>query len=91
MKKLLFLFSLAISLVLLVASCSSDDDAKSNCESCTSGDGTFYELCENADGTYTAKQDGEATAIITEGELEGFTPKEVIELTCELDGGEITF
>ena len=89
MKKLLFLLSLAISLLFLLTACSSDDDAKSNCESCTSDLGNKFEICDNGDGTYTLTQAGE-TSTLTEGELEGFTPKEVVEFGCELDG-ELTF
>ena len=90
MKKILFLSSLILSLAVLTLSCSSDDDASSNCESCTSDLGNRFEICDNGDGTFTLTQP-DGTTTITEGELEGFTPKEVVELACELDGEEITF
>ena len=82
MKKILFLFSLAISLVVLFAACSSDDDANTKCDSCTI-DGEKAEICDNGDGTYTATYLGE-TETIQQSDLDTLelTAKEYIELVC---------
>ncbi len=87
MKKILL--PLTYALAFIFVACSSDDDANSNCESCTSDLGNKFEICDNGDGTFTLTQP-DGTTTITEGELEGFTPKEVIEFGCEFDGEEIT-
>ncbi|NAY91705.1 hypothetical protein GTQ34_07235 [Muricauda sp. JGD-17] len=83
MKKLIYC-TLAAS--LFVMACSKDDK---KCDSCTGASGTKYEICDNGDGTYSSRV-GDETTTITEGELEGFTPKQVVELACEIDG-ELTF
>ncbi|MEM8937898.1 MAG: hypothetical protein AAGC64_00970 [Bacteroidota bacterium] len=57
MKKILFLTSLTISLAVLTLSCSSDDDASSNCDSCTV-EGVKIEFCDNGNGTYIVKAQG---------------------------------
>lgn len=82
MKKIIALITLATALVFF--SCSNDDRSKSNCESCTSDAGNKFEICDNGDGTYTATGPG-GTETLTETQLEGFSPKDFVELACALD------
>ncbi|MDF0714834.1 hypothetical protein PY092_01630 [Muricauda sp. 334s03] len=82
MKKLVLT---ALVAAALMTSCSKDDGPK--CESCTSELGNKFEICDNGDGTYDATSGG-VTETITEGELEGFTPKQDVELSCALDSGQ---
>ncbi len=87
MKKILFLTSLTVSLAVLTLSCSSDDDANSNCESCTSDLGTKFEICDSRDGAYSLKVDGEETGTILQSQLEsaGFSStKEYIQTICTI-------
>ncbi|MFT0714017.1 hypothetical protein [Flagellimonas lutimaris] len=81
MKKLVL--SAVVAAALLTA-CSKDDEKK--CESCTSDLGNKFEICDNGNGTYDATSNG-VTQTITEAELEGFTPKQVVELSCQFDTG----
>ena len=58
--------------------------AKDGCEACTSELGNEFEICDNGDGTYDITSAG-VTTTISEGELEGFTPEEFVELACTFD------
>lgn len=91
MKKILFLSSLTFSLTVFTLSCSSDDDANSNCESCTSELGNEFKICNNGDGTYDGFINDELTGTIEESELEGLSPKIFVELGCENDVEDTTF
>lgn len=84
------IWSLAAAIVVVLLGCSNDDDAGSNCESCTSSAGTKLEICDNGNGTYDISDETE-TERITEEELLGLTPKLFIETACAIDGEEITF
>lgn len=78
MKKTLLFFALAAAVAF--TSCSKDDD-DNKCDSCTA-QGQKIEICDNGDGSYTiSTNDGAET--ITEAELGGLTPKQVVDLTCE--------
>ncbi len=81
MKKLVLMAAVATA---FLTACSKDDGPANKCESCTSEAGNKFEICDNGDGTYDATYAG-ATETITEGELEGLTPKEVVELSCAFD------
>lgn len=81
MKKLVLM---ALVATAFATSCSKDDGPSKDCESCTSEAGNKFEICDNGDGTYEATYAG-VTQTITEGELEGLTPKEVVELSCAFD------
>lgn len=67
----------------LFIGCSNEDDGP-KCESCTSEAGTTFRICEGSNGTYKLTGDGESTTI-TEGEMEGLTPKLYVESVCALD------
>lgn len=82
MKKLVLT---ALVAAAVMTACSKDDEPK--CESCTSEAGNKFEICDNGDGTYDVSYAG-ATETITEGELEGLTPKEVVELACAFDSDQ---
>ena len=74
----------AVLAAVFFAACSKDDGPAKNCESCTSEIGNEFEICDNGDGTYDFTQAGE-TATISEAELEGFSPKLIVESACEFD------
>ncbi|HKL89620.1 MAG: hypothetical protein ACX93O_10850 [Flagellimonas sp.] len=82
MKKLVFS---AIVAATLMSACSKDDEPSKKCDSCTSDLGNKFEICDNGNGTYDVSENGDPVETITKGELEGFTPKQVVELACEYD------
>jgi len=71
---------MALAATLAFTSCSKDDDDTNKCESCTANE-TKVEICENSDGTYTLTIDGEQSSVLES--LEGLTPKQVVDSTCE--------
>lgn len=75
-KPLLFL---ALAATVAFTSCSKDDD-DNKCESCSAND-TKVEICENGDGTYTLTVGGEESDTIDD--LQGLTPKQIADSTCE--------
>jgi len=79
MKKLVLT---AVIAAVFITACSKDDDKK--CEPCTSELGTKFEICDNGNGTYDVSYNG-IKATIKEGELEGFTPKQVVRSECDDD------
>ena len=57
-----------------------DDGSNKNCGSCQL-QGKKLEICKNENGTYTLTHDGKSETI-KESQLEGFTPKEFVEILC---------
>ena len=78
MKKIVLFMALAATVAF--SSCSKDDDDTIKCESCIAND-TKVEICENSDGTYTLTVNGEQSSVLES--LEGLTPKQVVDSTCE--------
>lgn len=70
----------AILVATLFTGCSKDDGSNKNCDSCQR-QGKKLEICKKENGTYTLTHDGESETI-TESQLEGFTPKEFVEILC---------
>jgi len=64
------------------SSCSSDDDDKQSCDTCTLQSQTV-EICDNGDDTYTLTAGGESETI-TKEELSGVSPEEFIGVICSL-------
>ena len=60
------------------------------CDSCISEIGNEFTICDNGDGTYNLSMNG-ITQTITEGELEGYLPDELIGIICQYDTGELQF
>lgn len=79
MKKLVF--SLIAVACLGFIGCSDDED-DNNCESCTALEQTI-EICDNGDGTFSVTS-ADGTETINESDLNGLTPKQVVDLTCAL-------
>lgn len=79
MKKLVLT---AVFAAAFMTACSKDDEPK--CEFCTSKLGNKFEICENDNGTYKVTAGG-VTETITQEELEGFSPKQKVELACAFD------
>ena len=69
---------MAMAGTVAFTSCSKDDD-DNKCESC-SVDESRVEICDNGDGTYTLSIGEEQSTI---EDLEGLTPKQVVDATCE--------
>jgi hypothetical protein len=82
MKKLVLM---VVATTAFIAACSKDDEPSKKCDSCTSDLGNKFEICDNGNGTYDVSENGDPVETITKGELEGFTPKQVVELACEYD------
>ncbi len=85
MRKIVLAFT---ALGLIAVSCSKDDDAKSNCESCVYN-GETIEICPSGDDEYTVTA-GPLKDTVTKAELDAFelTPKEYVLLLCA--AGDIT-
>ncbi|PWL39913.1 hypothetical protein DKG77_03535 [Flagellimonas aquimarina] len=85
MKKTIFSLAMIASIALI--GCSNDDGAKIKCDSCVLGDGKA-EICDNGDGTFTAKHGGE-TVELTQEDLDALelTAKEYILLVCAVGTG----
>ncbi len=75
-----FLF-LALAATFAFSTCSSDVDGGYSCESCMAQE-VSVEICDNGDGTYTPTVDG-VWQTLQESELEGLTPKQLGDSTCE--------
>jgi len=76
---------MVVATTAFIAARSKDDEPSKKCDSCTSDLGNKFEICDNGNGTYDVSENGDPLETITKGELEGFTPKQVVELACEYD------
>lgn len=70
---------MALAGTVAFTSCSKDDD-DNKCESCSVED-SKVEICDNGDGTYSFTIGGEKQEPLED--LEGLTPKQVVDATCE--------
>ena len=77
-KSILFL---ALFATVAFTSCSKDDD-DNGCKSCTAAD-QKVEICDNGDGTYDLTVGGESAGTLDESDLEGMSPQQVVDATCE--------
>ncbi len=78
MKKSLYLLTLIC--ISICIGCSSDDNDKNKCESCT-GTNIAYELCDNGNGIYTLSK-GEVSQTLTDADLLGISIKEYVNILC---------
>lgn len=67
----------------LLFGCSNEDDGP-KCESCTSAAGNTFRICESGNGNYKLTS-GDESKTITKEEMEGRTPKVVVEAECAKD------
>ena len=76
-KAVLFL---ALAATVSFTSCSKDDD--NECKSCTASN-QKVEICDNGDGTYELTVGGESAGTLDESDLDGLSPQQVVDATCE--------
>ncbi len=82
MKKCILGMAMLATMALSFTSCSDDDDAAANCDTCTA-QGQVIEICDNGDDTYTLSVGGE-TETVSAAELQGVSPEDFIGLICTL-------
>lgn len=82
MKKCILGMAMLVTMALSFTSCSDDDDAANDCETC-SAQGQEIEICDNGDDTFTLTVGGESETVSAE-ELQGVSPEDFIGLICTL-------
>ncbi|NNG09605.1 MAG: hypothetical protein HKM92_05510 [Arenibacter sp.] len=82
MKKFILGMAMLATMALSFTSCSDDDDAATDCDTCTA-QGQEIEICDNGNDTFTLTVGGESETIPA-SELQGVSPEDFIGLICTL-------